>query len=190
MGMGEPLANLEQLLPALATAASADCLGISARRITVSTVGLPQGIRRLADQKCQYHLAVSLHAGDDELRSRIVPIGRKANIASILAATDYYFDATGRRVTFEYVLLAGLNDRPEHASRLASLLAARPSLVNLIPYNPVSGLPYRTPSATTTANFAGILRAGGINVKIRYRKGDRIEAACGQLRRSRADGAK
>jgi 23S rRNA (adenine2503-C2)-methyltransferase len=186
MGMGEPLANLEQLLPALATATSPDGLGISGRRITISTVGLPAAIRRLADQGCPYHLAVSLHAPDDELRSRIVPVGRKTNIASVLAATDHYFNVTGRRVTFEYVLLAGLNDQPEHAHRLAVLLKGRPSLVNLIPYNPVQGLPYGTPPPTATAKFADILVAQGLNVKIRYRKGERIDAACGQLRRSRA----
>jgi 23S rRNA (adenine2503-C2)-methyltransferase len=184
MGMGEPLANLDQLLPALATATSSDGLGISARRITVSTVGLPKAIRRLADQDCPYHLAVSLHAPDDQLRSRIVPASRKNGIASILAATDYYFQVTGRRVTFEYVLLAEINDRPEHARRLSELLKGRPTLVNLIPYNPVPDLPFRTPRSADTARFADLLHAVGVNAKVRYRKGDRIDAACGQLRRS------
>lgn len=184
MGMGEPLANLDRLLPALAVASSPDGLGIGQRRITISTVGLPPAIRRLADQDCQYHLAISLHAPDDELRNRLVPTNRKIGIGPILEAADYYFEVTGRRVTYEYVLLGQLNDQPEHARRLVALLAGRPALVNLIPYNPVSGLPYRTPLAETVAQFVEILERGGLTVKIRYRKGDHIDAACGQLRRS------
>lgn len=183
MGMGEPLANLPALLPALAVATAADGLRISARRVTISTVGLPKGIRRLAEEDRQYHLAVSLHAADDELRNRLVPANRKVGIASILAAADDYFQQTGRRVTYEYVLLAGVNDAPGHARGLVELLSRRPALVNLIPYNPVPGLPYRPPGADDTARFAQTLRQGNLNVKIRHRKGERIEAACGQLRR-------
>ncbi|MHB8899706.1 MAG: 23S rRNA (adenine(2503)-C(2))-methyltransferase RlmN [Thermoguttaceae bacterium] len=186
MGMGEPLANLDALLRALQVVSSPDGLGISPRRVTISTVGLPPAIRRLAASGVQYHLAVSLHAPDDELRSRIVPTNRKVGIASILEATDEYFKTTGRRVTFEYVLLADLNDSPQQARQLAGLLKGRPSLVNLIPYNPVAGLAYQTPPAERTARFAEILEAAGLAVKTRYRKGDRIEAACGQLRRSRS----
>ncbi|MEE8452717.1 MAG: 23S rRNA (adenine(2503)-C(2))-methyltransferase RlmN [Thermoguttaceae bacterium] len=185
MGMGEPLANLEGLLPALQTATSPDGLGVGARRVTISTVGLPDGIRRLAEQNCQYHLAVSLHGADDEVRGKLIPANRKVGIAALLSAADHYFEATGRRVTYEYVLLARLNDQPEHARRLVALLKGRPVLVNLIPYNPVSDLPYGTPTSETTAQFAEILHNGGLNVKIRYRKGDRIDAACGQLRRGR-----
>jgi len=184
MGMGEPLANLDALLPALAVAASPEGLGISARRITISTVGLPAAIRRLAQDNCPYHLAVSLHAPDDDLRSQLVPANRKIGIQAVLEATDDYFAATGRRVTFEYGRLAGVNDGPEHARRLASLLAGRPTLVNLIPYNPVRDMGYRTPSPKVTARFVDILARGGINAKIRFRKGERIDAACGQLRRS------
>ena len=186
MGMGEPLANLDALLPALEAASHRDGLGIGSRRITISTVGLPAGIRRLADMNCQYHLAVSLHAPDDELRNRIVPANRKIGVASLLEATDEYFEKTGRRVTFEYVLLAGVNDQPQHAAGLVALLKGRPALVNLIPYNPVEGLPFKTPRSATTARFADILKHGGLTVAIRYRKGDRIDAACGQLRRSEA----
>jgi 23S rRNA (adenine2503-C2)-methyltransferase len=184
MGMGEPLLNLDALLPALATAADRDGLGIGVRRITISTVGLPAGIRRLAHENCQYHLAVSLHAADDALRNELVPANRGCGIAAVMAAADEYFEHTGRRVTFEYVLLAGINDQPEHARQLVTLLRGRPSLVNLIPYNPVRGLPYRTPSPAATARFVEILTQGGLNVNIRYRKGDRISAACGQLRRN------
>ena len=185
MGMGEPLANLDHLLPALATASSAEGLGIGARRITISTVGLPKPIRRLADMDCQYHLAVSLHAPDDALRSQLVPANRKVGIAAVLEAADYYFEKTGRRVTYEYVLLADLNDQPEHARKLIALLKGRPALINLIPFNPVSGLPYRTPASSATARFVDLLTQAGLNINIRYRKGDRIDAACGQLRRLR-----
>ncbi|MBU4272195.1 MAG: 23S rRNA (adenine(2503)-C(2))-methyltransferase RlmN [Planctomycetes bacterium] len=207
MGMGEPLLNLDSLLPALAEAAGRDGLGIGARRITISTVGLPAGIQRLARGAekgsgpiCRngpegaahkldltpfppYHLAVSLHAADDELRSQLVPANRGFGVAAILAAADEYFELTGRRATFEYVLLSGVNDRPEHARRLVALLRGRPALVNLIPYNPVPGLPYRKPSSAATARFVDVLTQGGLNVAIRHRKGDRIGAACGQLRR-------
>ncbi|HID76194.1 MAG TPA: 23S rRNA (adenine(2503)-C(2))-methyltransferase RlmN [Planctomycetaceae bacterium] len=187
MGMGEPLANLEGLLPALATATSPEGPGISVRRVTISTVGLPQAIQRLAEQGCPYHLAVSLHAPDDRLRSQIVPAARRVPIASLLAAAEYYFRVTGRRITYEYVLLAGMNDQPRHARQLARLIRGPGCLVNLIPYNPVAGLPFRTPPARAVSRFAELLRQGGISVKIRYRKGDRIDAACGQLRRQAAD---
>ena len=185
MGMGEPLLNLDALLPALDVASARDGLGISVRRITISTVGLPAGIRRLAQENCQYHLAVSLHAADDALRNKLVPANRGFGIAAVLAAADEYFELTGRRVTFEYVLLSGVNDQPEHARQLVRLVRGRPALVNLIPYNPVPGLPYRTPSSAATAQFVDILTHGGLNVNIRYRKGDRISAACGQLRRAK-----
>jgi 23S rRNA (adenine2503-C2)-methyltransferase len=185
MGMGEPLANLDGLLPALDEASAADGLGISARRITISTVGLPPGVRRLAEQNCRYNLAVSLHAPDDALRNQLVKVNRSIGLSEILQAADHYFDVSGRRLTFEYVLLAGLNDQPEHARRLAALLGKRTALLNLIPYNPVAELPYQTPSHTAVSRFVDMVRAAGINVQIRERKGDQIDAACGQLRRGR-----
>jgi 23S rRNA (adenine2503-C2)-methyltransferase len=188
MGMGEPLANLDALLAALASATAPAALGISARRVTLSTVGLPAAMRRLTEMDCQYHLAVSLHAADDALRSRLVPANRNVGIAAILAAADEYFSRTGRRVTFEYVLLAGVNDRPEDARRLAGLLRGRPSLVNLISYNPVPGLPFRRPTPAAVARFSEALARGGLNVVVRHRKGERIDAACGQLRRGKAEG--
>jgi len=186
MGVGEPLSNLDRLLAALDSATAADALGISARRVTISTVGLPEGIRRLAEADCRYHLAVSLHAPDDDLRNRLVPANRKIGIAAILAAADDYFAATGRRVTYEYVLLGSVNDRPLDARRLVDLLKGRTALINLIPYNLVAELPFQTPAAETSARFAEILQQGGLTVKIRHRKGNRIGAACGQLRRSHA----
>jgi 23S rRNA (adenine2503-C2)-methyltransferase len=186
MGMGEPLANLDRLLPALAQATASDGLGISARRITISTVGLPEGIRRMADLNLQYHLAVSLHAADDSLRNELVPANRRVGVAAVIAAADEYFAKTGRRVTFEYVLLGGVNDATEHARQLVALLRGRPSLVNLILYNPVAGLPFRTPTAAAAKRFAAELVRGGLTVHVRRRKGERIDAACGQLRRDRA----
>ncbi|MGD9128598.1 MAG: 23S rRNA (adenine(2503)-C(2))-methyltransferase RlmN [Planctomycetia bacterium] len=183
MGMGEPLANLDALLAALATATRDTGLGIGQRRVTISTVGLPEGIRRLAEENVAYHLAVSLHASDDATRNQLIPTNRKVGIDRILEAADAYFDATGRRVTYEYILIDGLNDRKEDAARLAELLAGRCALVNLIPYNPVPGLEYKTPSPNQTAQFAAELERRGLTVHTRYRKGDRIDAACGQLRR-------
>ena len=184
MGMGEPLANLDGLLPALDWAATDEGLGISPRRITISTVGLPKSIDRLCEQNTRYNLAVSLHAPNDELRTQIVPVNKAIGIDAVLAAADRYFDVSGRKLTFEYVLLADLNDRPEHARQLAALLAGRTALLNVIPYNPVVGLSYRTPSREAVRQFREILEAAGINVQFRERKGDRIDAACGQLRRS------
>ena len=183
MGMGEPLANLDALLPALEEAHRPDGLGISGRRITISTVGLPKPMRRLADSCPRYRLAVSLHAPNEQIRRQIVPVGEKISLAEILAEADHYFDVSGRQLTFEYVLLAGLNDRPQDAEQLADLLAGRTALVNVIPYNPVAGLPYRTPSPAAQQSFRGILESRGLAVRFRHRKGDAIDAACGQLRR-------
>ncbi len=184
MGMGEPLANLDRLLPALDTAHRSDGLGISARRITISTVGLPEAIVRLADRGLPYHLAISLHAPNDALRNQLVPVNRRIGLAKILSAADTFFERTGRRLTYEYVLLAEINDRPHQARLLAELLAGRPALLNVIPYNPVAGLGYATPSDSAVARFVAPLVERGINVQVRERKGDRIHAACGQLRRS------
>ena len=194
MGMGEPAANLENLLSALDRVTITDGpnnqgLGIGARRVTISTVGLPDGIRRLAEHNSPYHLAVSLHAADDELRNRLVPANRKLGIAKILAAADYYFEATGRRVTYEYVLLDQLNDRPQDARRLAALLKGRNAMVNIIPFNPVAGLPFREPSESAVDKFFRILSGQRVTAVIRYRRGDSIDAACGQLRRESAGAA-
>ena len=183
MGMGEPLANLDALLPALDEAAREDGLGISARRITISTVGLPKAIRRLADAGARYRLAVSLHAPNDDLRRQIVPPGEKIALADILREADHYFDHSGRQLTFEYVLLAGINDSAQHAEELAKLLGNRTAIVNVIPFNPVAGLPYRTPSTAAQQAFRRTLEDRGLSVHFRHRKGDAIDAACGQLRR-------
>ncbi|QDV23877.1 23S rRNA (adenine(2503)-C(2))-methyltransferase RlmN [Aureliella helgolandensis] len=185
MGMGEPLANLDSVLGALEVAKDAKGLGISPRRITISTVGLPASIDRLAKYSTPFHLAISLHAPNNALRDRLVPVNAKIGIDDILAASDRYFEATGRRLTFEYVLLDGINDSLECAQQLVQLLRGRISMLNVIPYNPVAGLPYATPSGEAIHAFRNYLVDGGINVMFRQRKGDGIDAACGQLRRNR-----
>jgi 23S rRNA (adenine2503-C2)-methyltransferase len=184
MGMGEPLANLDNLLAALEIATSKDGLGLSARHVHVSTVGLPAKIRHLADLQKAYHLAVSLHAPDDELRSRIVPTNDNVGLAAILDAADYFYATTGRQVTYEYVLLKDVNDRPEHAAALAKRLRGRQAHVNLIPFNDVAGLIYRRPAPQALDDFVNILKRSRISVKVRKTKGADVDAACGQLRRA------
>jgi 23S rRNA (adenine2503-C2)-methyltransferase len=183
MGMGEPMANLDALLEALAVATSPDGLGIGARHVTVSTVGLPVKMRRFADLGKQYHLAVSLHAPNDDLRNRIVPTNTKTGVADIVDAADYFQATTGRQVTYEYVLLRDLNDGAAQATELGRLLQGRQAHVNLIPFNDVPGLPYRRPTQQALTDFLAILRRHQVSVKVRKRKGADIEAACGQLRR-------
>jgi len=184
MGMGEPLANLASLLEALELVCSSKGLAISARHIHISTVGLPAKMRQLADLGKQYHLAVSLHAPNDALRNQIVPTNDKIGLQAILEAADYFQQTTGRQVTYEYVLLAGINDQPSHARELARLLQGRQAHVNLIPFNSVQGLPFRRLSDEALARFVQALQAARISVKVRKRKGADIDAACGQLRRT------
>jgi 23S rRNA (adenine2503-C2)-methyltransferase len=184
MGMGESLANLDQLVTALDRLCSAENgLGISQRRVTISTVGLPDKILKLAALKRQYRLAVSLHAPTEELRNALVPVNRAIGLNAVMAAADSYFQRTGRRVTYEYVLLHNVNDRATDAEDLARLLAVRQAHVNLIPYNPIAGLHFARPEAVAVERFAGILRKAGINATVRKTKGRDIDAACGQLRR-------
>lgn len=188
MGMGESLANLDNLIPALDLICSPEGLGLSQRRITISTVGLPEKMYKLADLDRQYHLAVSLHAPTPALRDELVPINAKVGLHAVIEAADAYFQKSGRQVTFEYVLLAGVNDRPEDAKALGNLLARRKAHVNLIPYNPVSGLPFDRPSSASVRRFEDIVRSQGVSVTVRKTKGQEIDAACGQLRRRFEDG--
>ena len=186
MGMGEPLANLENLLDALSVAGEKDGLGIGARHVTISTVGLPAKIEKLAQSGKQYHLAVSLHAPNDVLRNKIVPTNEKTGLPAILRAADTFFETTGRQVTYEYVVLGKMNDQPDHAVQLAKLLRGRKAHVNLIPWNDVTGLTYKRPTDDDLNGFIDTLRQSGVSVKVRKRKGSEIDAACGQLRRSNA----
>ncbi|MFO1006503.1 MAG: 23S rRNA (adenine(2503)-C(2))-methyltransferase RlmN [Planctomycetaceae bacterium] len=182
MGMGEPLANLRSLLPALDTLNEKGGMGLGARRITISTVGLPEKMRELARHGTPYNLAVSLHAPNDTLRTEIVPTNKRTGIEAILKAAEEYFQITGRRVTYEYVLLAGRNDGPEEAKQLAKLLRNLNAHVNLIPMNPVAPIDLAAPAEPRTKMFVEMLQHGGVNVTVRKRKGADIDAACGQLR--------
>ena len=182
MGMGEPLANFDALLEALEAASARDGLGIGVRHITISTVGLPAKIRKLADLGKQYQLAVSLHASTDVLRSQIVATHPKAGLATILEAADYFHQKTGRQVTFEYVLLGGINDDVTHARELAHLLRGRQAHVNLIPFLertlPESALPaVPDGDAASWRIFAQVLRQHRVSVKVRKRKASEIDAA-------------
>ena len=187
MGMGEPLANYPSLSRALALLCARDGFGFSARRITVSTVGLVPGIERLARLGLPVGLAVSLHAADDRLRRRLVPTSGRWPVADIVAAAGAYARASGRTVTFEYVLLGGINDSEEAARRLAQLLRERcpaPAKVNVIPYNPVPELDeMRRPPSGRIHAFVQALRLAAVPVTVRKEKGQEVAAACGQLRR-------
>src|SRR5262245_8377713 len=182
MGMGEPLANLPSLLKALATLDEKGGLGIGARRITISTVGLPEKIRELARVGKPYNLAVSLHAPNDALRNELVPVNKTIGIEAILAAADEFFDQTGRRVTYEYVVLGGRNDSVEEARELAELLRGRNAHINLIPMNAVSELPFHDPEAERLRKFVCVREQNSVTTTVRKRKGADIDAACGQLR--------
>jgi 23S rRNA (adenine2503-C2)-methyltransferase len=183
MGMGESLANLDNVVRALDRVCSPEGLGMSQRRATISTVGLPEKIRKLAALGRQYHLAVSLHAPTEALRDELVPVNEAIGLTAVLEAADAYFEQTGRQVTYEYVLLRGVNDRREEAEALARLLRARKAHVNLIPYNPVEGLPYGRPEPRDIEAFVDVLKLRGVSVTVRKTKGREIDAACGQLRR-------
>jgi len=183
MGMGEPLANLSAVVPAVRTIAAPWGLGISARKITISTVGLPQAILNLADQlDLPVTLALSLHAPTDQLRRKLIPWSEYTTIDELLSACRTWFQKTGREITLEYILLGGVNDLTDHAESLAGLANRLRANVNLIRYNEVEGLPYRRPISRDVHEFQRILRARGVNVHIRASRGRDIAAACGQLR--------
>ena len=186
MGMGESLANFDPLIAALDWICSPSGLGFGQRRVTISTVGLPERMRKLAALDRQYHLAVSLHAPTEELRNQLVPINERVGLRDVIEAADAYFHRSGRQVTFEYVLLRGINDRPLDASALGDLLQRRKAHVNVIPYNPVPGLPFERPSDEAIRRFVSVVRGKGVSVSVRKTKGREIDAACGQLRRSEA----
>lgn len=181
MGMGEPLANLDPVLEAIHILRDPRGIGLGARRITISTSGVVPQIRRLADLGLPLGLAVSLHATTDELRDRLVPLNRRWPLAELIASAREYGRRTGRRVTLEYTLLAGVNDRDEDAVRLGALARDLPSKVNLIPYNPVPGLAWKRPSPESVDAFARRLWPIAPAVTVRHTQGGEIWAACGQL---------
>jgi 23S rRNA (adenine2503-C2)-methyltransferase len=182
MGMGEPLANYAEVVKAIRILNAPWGLGIGARKITVSTVGLPKQIRQLAEEELQLNLALSLHAPDQKLREELIPWG-KVPLAELLAACDYYFRKTGREITLEYVLLDDVNNQPAHARQLAQIAKRLRCNINLLRYNPVPGLPYERPTSEATREFQQRLRDVGVNAHVRTSRGKDIEAACGQLRR-------
>lgn len=192
MGMGEPLSNFEAVTGAIRTLTRPKPwgMGIGARRITVSTVGLPKYIERLARElDIPVTLALSLHAPTDELRRELIPWSQYTTIAELLAACSVWFEKTGREITLEYTLLGGVNDAAEHATRLAGLAKTLRANVNLIRYNEVAGLPFRRPGDGRVRRFQALLRDAGVNCHIRASRGRDIAAACGQLRHERAAGA-
>jgi 23S rRNA (adenine2503-C2)-methyltransferase len=182
MGMGEPLLNPDNTIAAIR------CLnqdvGIGQRGITLSTVGIPGRIHRLAEHQLQATLAVSLHAPNQTLREQLIPSARHYPLTNLIAECRDYVRTTGRRVTFEYILLAGLNDAPEHAIELATLLRGFQSHVNLIPYNPIQEVDYKRPTSQQVETFITVLKAHHIAVSVRYSRGLEADAACGQLRAS------
>ncbi len=182
MGMGEPLANYGAVLESVREIANPAGLGISPRRITVSTSGLIPRIEQLGQEGLPVTLAISLHAARDELRDVLVPINRKYPVAELVAAAQAFAASTGRRVSYEWVLLAGVNDTGRDAEELGRLLDHRHSHVNLIPFNPVDGTEYREPAPRDVRRFAEQVRARGLNVTVRDTRGRAGDAACGQLR--------
>lgn len=182
MGMGEPLFNYDAVLKARRILMHPEGWGISHRRITISTCGVVPQIKRLALEKPPVELAISLHATTDEIRNQLVPLNRRYPLRELLAACRHYSEATGRRITFEYVLIKGVNDTLEDAKRLARLVKGILAYINLLLFNPVTGLGFRTPAPENVQAFANRLKELGIEVGIRESRGCRIAAACGQLR--------
>ena len=180
MGMGEPLANYDQVREAIRR--MIDVSGISARSITVSTVGMVPGMRRLADEPWPVYLAVSLHAADNDLRSTLVPINKLYPLEEVCQAARDYFDKKGRRISIEWTMMDGVNDSDDQAHKLAEIARRLKAHVNLIALNPTPLSTDRASSETTIRHFAGLLESRGVNVTVRNTRGQEIDAACGQLR--------
>ncbi len=187
MGMGEPLANYDHVWATVLRLH--DDLGLSARHLTISTVGIVPGIRRLAGENLPVNLAVSLHAANDVLRDELVPINRRYPLAMVVEACEAYLGAHGRRLSFEWALIAGVNDRPTDAGELARLARPLAAHVNLIPLNPTPGYPARGSAAAQVRAFRDRLRDLGVNATVRRNRGTGIDAACGQLRARAGDAA-
>ncbi len=181
MGMGEPMANYRAVIDSVRMLADPDMLGISPRRIVVSTSGLIPRIEQLAGEGLMVTLAISLHAARDELRDVLVPINRKYPVRELVEAAQAYAERTGRRVSYEWVMLAGVNDTPRDAEELGSLLRGKLAHVNLIPFNPVDGTPYSAPDRAAIREFRDRVAAQGLNVTVRDTRGRDADAACGQL---------
>ncbi len=188
MGTGEPLDNYENFLKFIHMVSDEHGLNISQRNITASTCGIVPNIRRLAEEKLQITLALSLHGSNQEKRKSLMPVANKYELQEVLEACDYYFEKTGRRITFEYSLVHGVNDTQEDARELMGLLKDRNCHLNLIPVNPIKERNYEKPDKKSAENFKNKLEKNGINVTIRREMGSDIDGACGQLRRKTMQG--
>lgn len=188
MGTGEPLDNYDNFLKFIHMVSDEDGLNISQRNITASTCGIVPNIRRLAEEKLQITLALSLHGSNQEKRRSLMPVANKYELHEVLEACDYYFEKTGRRITFEYSLVHGVNDTPEDAKELMGILKDRNCHLNLIPVNPIKERNYEKPDKKSAENFKNKLEKNGINVTIRREMGSDIDGACGQLRRKTMQG--
>lgn len=187
MGMGEPLLNYDQVLRSVERITSPEAMGMSPQRITVSTVGIPGMIRRLADDDVRFQLAVSLHAATDIKRNRIVPVNRKYPLADLIDALKYFHEKSGKRITIEYILFKNFNDGIADARDLAVFCRNFPVKVNLIEYNPVKGSPFEGPDPVRTTAFRDFLETKNMVVNIRKSRGKDIDAACGQLAAKKDD---
>jgi len=182
MGMGEPLLNYKNVLRAIERINAPDGLGMSARRITVSTAGVAKMIKQLGDDKVKFKLALSLHAANDKKRHEIMPINDTNNIASLVEALNYFYQQTGNEITFEYILFDKFNDSLKDADELIKLYRQVPAdLVNLIEYNPIEFASFSKPDEATTDKFMQYLEKNRVNVRLRRSRGKDIDAACGQL---------
>lgn len=188
MGTGEPLDNYDNFLKFIHMVSDEHGLNISQRNITASTCGIVPNIRRLAEEKLQITLALSLHGSNQEKRRSLMPVANKYELHEVLEACDYYFEKTGRRITFEYSLVHGVNDTPEDAKELMGILKDRNCHLNLIPVNPIKERNYEKPDKKSAENFKNKLEKNGINVTIRREMGSDIDGACGQLRRKTMQG--
>ena len=184
MGAGEPLDNYENFVKFVRLLSNENGLNISQRNITISTCGIVPNMKRLAEEGLQVTLALSLHGSTQEKRKVLMPIANKYELDDVLEACDYYFEKTGRRITFEYSLVQGINDRDEDATELIQILRPRNCHLNLIPVNPIKERSFQKPSRQSAENFKNKLEKSGINVTIRREMGSDIDGACGQLRRS------
>ena len=182
MGMGEPMANYDNLMSALRTLNASWGGGIGARKITISTSGVVPRIRDLGDDPLQFRLAISLHGATDEVREKIMPINRKYPLKELTAACEHYVGRKGKMITLEYILIAGVNDAKDQTGPLAALARRLHAKVNLIPYNTVEGLPWARPTEDVCEAFAASVQKEGVTATLRREKGHDIDAACGQLR--------
>lgn len=183
MGTGEPLDNYENFVRFIRLVTDENGLNISQRNITVSTCGIVPNMKRLAEERFQITLALSLHGSTQEKRKTLMPIANKYELSEVLEACDYYFEKTGRRITFEYSLVQGVNDRDEDASELIGILQPRNCHLNLIPVNPIKERDFQKPSRRSAEDFKNKIEKSGVNVTIRREMGSDIDGACGQLRR-------